>query len=336
MSSFLKHFGLHRQPPHHQIPNFPSTHISQQLPPKIANITFVGDTISNLPHIYRDGGGGGTLQGRHLALFSDGLYTTGGDPKPDNSNVVNFTSNSLACFDYNDKGVQHLLDFGTSEKGPKQQVPYFESNGENGFATGVWPNQNIAIICNGTMGVSFPQVVNRTAIRNNEEGGSLYNTGVEIKFPPSYSKDVEPVVSRPVQALFKHGEPGFGTFCALADNKDGYLYLFAQVSKTTRSNGLKMARVKQEAWSDRSRYEYWNGRSWGIQMPALDDGGFANVFNYSQEAFGVHYGPGTGEVFFSTYYGVYMLIFTSDAPALDQNGEYPPAHENDYLLLFKY
>ncbi|KAI0482376.1 hypothetical protein GGR56DRAFT_619691 [Xylariaceae sp. FL0804] len=55
-------------------------------------------------------------------------------------------------------------------------------------------------------------------------------------------------------------------------------------------------------------------------MPALDDGGAANVYNYSQlAADGVAYGPGTGDLWWSAYYETYMLLFQADDAALDNN-----------------
>ncbi|KAJ9148682.1 Amino acid permease [Pleurostoma richardsiae] len=245
-------------------------------------------------------------------MFSDGIYTTGGVPKSDWSNVANFTSNSIACSGYEGVAITVLKDFGTTAKGPLQTIPFFYNNGERESVTGVWPNQNIATLCSGLCGVSFPAVVNRTAIAAGADG-TLYNTGVEVTLT-AYG----PVASRPTQSLFLNGEPQYGTFGTLA-GIDGYLYMFASITETSSSNGLKMARVPQSSWSSRSQYQFWNGASWVSTMPAYNDGGAANVFSWSENPFGTPYGPGSGDIFYSQYYGTYILIFQSAAAAIDPN-----------------
>jgi len=289
-------------------------HSRKRADPSVTSVTMLGNTTSNLPNIYRDGGGGGSVAGRHLMMFSDGLYTTGGPPAADGSNVAGFTSNSIACSDCDGKGITSLEDFGSLDKGPVQAISYFTNGGENDFDTGIWPNQGIATLCDGACGVSFPQVVNRTAIRNGEDAvASLYNTGVQITWG-----DSGPVATRPTQSLFKRGEPNFGTFGTLV-GVDGYLYLFAIITKTAASNGMKMARVSQGSWADRSQYQYWDGSAWVGQIPTYDDGGKANIFNYTEDVFGTSYGPGTGRLFFSVHYRMYLLMFQADA-GIDNNG----------------
>jgi hypothetical protein len=277
-------------------------------------VVYLGVTTSNLPNEYRDGGGGGQINGLNFMMFSDGIYTTGGVPKSDWSNVANFTSNSIACSGYEGVAITVLKDFGTTAKGPLQTIPFFYNNGERESVTGVWPNQNIATLCSGLCGVSFPAVVNRTAIAAGTDG-TLYNTGVEVTLT-AYG----PVASRPTQSLFLNGEPQYGTFGTLA-GIDGYLYMFASITETSSSNGLKMARVPQSSWSSRSQYQFWNGASWVSTMPTYDDGGAANAFSWSENPFGTPYGPGSGDIFYSQYYGTYILIFQSAAAAIDPNGK---------------
>lgn len=187
------------------------------LPPK-ASAKLLGNTKASLPNIYRDGGGGGKVNGLNLMIFSDGLYSSNGqkvDAK--NSNLGNFTSNSISVSGYQGQPIEQLTEFGTTEKGPFQQVPYFYNGGESDGGTAVWPNQGITTLCNGGCGVSFPQVVDRNAIKANQPA-DVYNTAIEIGM-----SGYGPTVKRPVQKLFVRGEPTFGTFGALP-GIDGYLY----------------------------------------------------------------------------------------------------------------
>lgn len=55
-------------------------------------------------------------------------------------------------------------------------------------------------------------------------------------------------------------------------------------------------------------------------MPAKDHIASA-VFTWSRECFGDTYGPGTGDVFWSNYYWVWIMVFQSNAPVCDGNGE---------------
>jgi hypothetical protein len=278
------------------------------------HITTIGNTKSNFPNIFRDGGGGGTVNGHHYMMFSDSMFTSGGLPRADGTNIVNFTSNTIACSNCDGRGVESLQDFGTDEGGPYQQIPFFYDNGETDMITGIWPNQNIATICQGSCGISFPQVVNRTAFSAGLDE-NLYNTAVEITL-----RGTKPVVRRPMQSIFKAGEPLFGTFGTFVGD-NGYLYLLARTSKTISSNGLKLARVLQNFWADRTKYQYWDGTSFVNNIIELDDGGRANIFNFSHTAMnGVDYGPGTGDLFFSKFYGVYILLFQTDDAALDPHG----------------
>jgi hypothetical protein len=228
-------------------------------------------------------------------------------PAKNFSNWANFTSNSIACSDFDSQGITSLTDFGTTEKGPWQQIPYFYNNGENDSKNGIWPDQGFATLCNGSCGISFPLVIDRTDEVGGNGAGPLYNTGISIELTA-----FGPLVSRPVQTLFKNGQPLFGTFSTLV-GIDGYFYAFAAITKTPKSNGLKVARVPQGSWC-------WTGREWVSSIPAYDEAG-ANILSWSEDMFGSQFGPGTGDLFFSNYYEHYLLIFISDALALDPNGK---------------
>ncbi|KAH8893654.1 hypothetical protein GQ53DRAFT_859561 [Thozetella sp. PMI_491] len=277
------------------------------------SVKSLGLTTSNFPYIYRDGGGGGNVNGLHLMIFSDGIYTDGSDPKNDLSNWRNFTANSIAVSAYQGAPVTTLFDIGTSDKGPRQQIPYYYNNGENDDKTGIWPNQNIATLCNGGCGVSFPEVVDRDKIRAGQPA-SLGNTAALITVGA-----FGPTVSRPAQIIFKPGEPLYGTFASYA-GIDGYIYMLARITQTKSSNGLKLARVPWNSYTDRSQYGYWNGKEYSTTMPQYDDGGAANAFSWSTAPFGTGpWGPGTGDVFWSPIYGCYIMLFQSDGAALDNS-----------------
>lgn len=277
------------------------------LPPTYSVVP-LGDTTSTIPNIYRDGGGGGKINGLNFIWFADGITTTGGVPDTTSlDNWVNFSSNSIAYSEYNGGGPTVLEDFGTTS--PRQQIPYFYGHGEDDSTTAIWPNNNFATLCNGGCGVGFPPVTDRAS------ESLMYNTVVQIEIGA-----FGPVATRPVQTLFTAREPQFGSFsCFLG--VDGYLYTFASITNTAASNGLKMARVPNTEPSTLSAYEYWSGSEWTTTMPAYDDGGVSNIFSFSSDFSGVEYGPGEGDIFYNPFYEVYMIIFGLTDAAID-NGVY--------------
>ncbi|EFX01760.1 amino acid permease [Grosmannia clavigera kw1407] len=285
-------------------------------------VRLLGRQESNFPHIFRDGGGGGTVSGQDLIIFADGMYTRG-PPPTDPSRMVNFISNSIAVLGPSGAAtttIRRVTDTGSEAKGPDQALPFLEDQGETPSSHAIWPNENIATIQGGTIGVTFSEVIDRRLFRQQKQA-LLYNTPIEIHVQqPHAAGDAAVVsVSRPHKSLFLVGEPMFGSFVTYAT--DDYLYLFGRVSETDnpRSNGLKLARVRPADWANRQLYEYWNGQAFGPEMPARDDNGAANVLCYTQEIFGKHYGPGAGDIFWSDVYKEYILLFQSAGAALDDN-----------------
>lgn len=287
-------------------------------------VHLLGKQQSNFPHIFRDGGGGGTVSGQELIIFADGTYTNG-PPPTDPSLIVNFISNSIAVLGPSGAAtttIRRVTDTGSADKGPNQALPFFTDQGETPFSHGIWPNENIASIQGGTVGVTFPEVIDRNLFKQQKQA-LLYNTPIEIHVKSAHGTATVSV-SRPHKSLFLYGEPMFGSFASYVATRDGdesYLYLFARVSEAgnLHSNGLKLARVRPADWANRQRYQYWNGRAFASEMPALDDKGVANVLSYSQELFGKNYGPGTGDIFWSEVYKEYILLFQSAGAALDDS-----------------
>ncbi|CAK7266733.1 hypothetical protein SEPCBS119000_002181 [Sporothrix epigloea] len=301
-------------------------------------VCVLGQQQSNFPHIFRDGGGGGTVGGKHLIIFADGMYTRG-EPPTHPSRMVSFVSNSVAVAGdvvgpFSGKtaagsgsqpaSLAQVFDTGTLDRGPVQAVPFLTEQGESAMDTAIWPNCNIATLpaTGGTVAVGYAEVIDRNLFRQ-QKFALLYNTPLEIRLD---GRSGQPVVSRPCKSLFVVGEPMFGSFCVvypelMPDGGDGYLYLFGRVSEAAnpQSNGLKLARVRQQGFADRSQFEFWDGRRFGPRMPALDDGGAASVFHYSQEAFGKHYGPGSGEIWWSAAHGAYVMLFQNGAAAVDNS-----------------
>ncbi|EJD54806.1 hypothetical protein AURDEDRAFT_141506 [Auricularia subglabra TFB-10046 SS5] len=290
----------------------PSVKRFAAVPPVVARVDILGNSTSNLPNIYRDGGGGGTIGGRQYVIFSDGIYTTGGTPKF-GQNWANFTSNSIAYSNWNGGGPQQLFDWGNTEKGPVQPIPFKYGEGESDSTTGIWPNENIVTSCDGNCGITFPLVIRRSG----SESSALYSTGIKITINPAFG---QPIVERPTKALFYAGEPLYGTFSTIV-GIDGYFYTYAGIDERKgrdAANGIKVARVPWGSWADRSAYRFWNGDSWVSQIPSVTDTR-STILKFNRDCFGESFGVVNGDVLWSPYYGLWLMVFQSFAPVCDDN-----------------
>lgn len=98
--------------------------------------TYNGEA-SGFPHVGRDGGGGGVVNGKNVIMYSD---TTTANPE---GGVANFSSNSYA-FVPDPKQPLKLQDFGSFEKPevPVEAVPWYGN--ETCKDNFIWPNSKLA------------------------------------------------------------------------------------------------------------------------------------------------------------------------------------------------
>lgn len=98
--------------------------------------TYTGEA-TGFPHVGRDGGGGGIVNGKNVIIYSD---TTTANPE---GGMANFSSNSYA-FVPNPEQPLKLQDFGSSEKPniPVEVVPWYGN--ETCKHNFIWPNSKPA------------------------------------------------------------------------------------------------------------------------------------------------------------------------------------------------
>ena len=94
--------------------------------------TYAGEA-TGFPYVGRDGGGGGTLNGKNVIIYSDTTTTNAAGA------FVNFSSNSYA-FVPDPKDPLKLQDFGSSQKPevPTEIVPWYGT--ETCQKNFIWPN----------------------------------------------------------------------------------------------------------------------------------------------------------------------------------------------------
>ncbi|KAH6724457.1 hypothetical protein BKA61DRAFT_687688 [Leptodontidium sp. MPI-SDFR-AT-0119] len=273
--------------------------------PVIKGSTPVQNITSNFPWgIRRDGGGGGTIDGKHIINFAD--TTTSNSDALRSFGFFPFTSNSIAMA--SEDGI-HVTDIGVSDDTwVKQMWPFATSktpiDGETGEENkpnhryAIWPNTNIVSACGGTCGYTVSDVLDITMVPYAEN--FLYSTLAKITVG-----DDGPVVTREAVALFYKYQTNYGQF-GLARARDGSndIFLFAAPDQ---SFGLKVARVDEADIADKTKYTFWDGKTWAKNPPgALDTS--ANIFQYNQDGFG----PGTGDIFWNEHLNTWIAVFNDE------------------------
>lgn len=113
---------------------------------------------------------------------------------------------------------------------------------------------------------------------------------------------------------FQANENLYGSFATYkstgltGEPTDKYIYFFS-----TSDNGIKVAKVAPRSKLVRENYQYWNGNSWSSTQPQVADES-ANLISWSYVNYinNGTYGPGTGDVFWSTYFNTYIVAFQGD------------------------
>ena len=275
----------------------PSVYIPKNVPPKGPVYDYGNSQSNTFANLYRDGGGGITINGINLMVFSDSYITAGNTT----DTLQQFVANTFAyCPPLSGTGPITFRDF--SNNGYLvTEVPVTSSDTPvvSGGRNAIWPSQSLI---ESTNAQGQPVAVAIMPVIQNAKYGDikyLYSTLVEVTVGQN-----GPSATRIVPKLFDASEPTYGNF-GLTKGMDGYTYLFAN-----DATGLKAARVPSSPASaiySRSNYQYYNGVSWTSSIPTT--GAAANFFSFTYDFFGTQIGPGSGEIFWSSYHNTYLLIF---------------------------
>ncbi|KAB8339042.1 hypothetical protein FH972_021978 [Carpinus fangiana] len=163
---------------------------------------------------------------------------------------------------------------------------------------GIWPSSNMAVLSDGVTTVGmFPMVEFASS-------SAVYNTMVTVNVTdPKTLGNSGPPTNRIVNQFFYANEPLYGGLSILKGDLDGLLYMFASVS-----NGVKLARVREDQMTDRSKFEYWDGKKFQSKMPQKNDPA-ANVLQFSVGTLAGNVGPDVGDVFWSDFHQTFLMVF---------------------------
>lgn len=269
------------------------------LPPQFT-VEPIGVQSSNFADVYRDGGGGGTINGLNIMTFSDTTTTAGGVQGA----MKGFTANTFAFVGQNGQTLDKTTDFGANGV-PNAPIPFTQNETQfttdhfdkDGTRCVLWPQSSFAtvpMLDGSQVGVAmYPVAIYGGNIQND-----LYSTLVEITADPIAG----PKVERAVSQFFYAGEgPLYGVFSTIVSHDASELYLFSKEwDASTLSGGMRVAKVSITSYKDRSQYAYWDGASWSSDMATASKAPSGLLFSSSLS---------TGDVFWSDYYNTYMVVY---------------------------
>ncbi|KAL8866591.1 MAG: hypothetical protein Q9174_006212 [Haloplaca sp. 1 TL-2023] len=242
--------------------------------------------LKSTPHISRDGGRGGYLNGQHLFLFSDtGSYS--GPTLALNGDFLDFVSSSVAV----DVGMNGLrgqpltLQDGIGEWSDnvgrqrgfapltQGEQAYNVAMQGNGQRYAVWIESSI-IPLDATTGLIYGPIIYDDVDLVTRDAVFTY-TGTTLLTITAGGRG-GPVAQRPVRKIFYQDEPEWGVNGGLRSwgpsgigGTDGKVYLFGGVP-----GGQLLARVAADSIENRDAYQYWTGDSWTTIMPGRDSKAF--------------------------------------------------------------
>ncbi|KAJ9609177.1 hypothetical protein H2200_006949 [Cladophialophora chaetospira] len=232
--------------------------------------------LSNMtsePHMSRDGGKGGTINGTHIFVFCDTAIFN------DEQGMIGFVSSSVVTDDgmkaldgeplvlvdnlgeWQDD-VGRMRAFAPMTTG--EESFNIELSGE-GYRYAVWPESSL-IPLNASHALLYPalvyDVVDMTtqAAAFNDIGNSVLLVSVDAAYGPH--------ADRVVPQLYQQDQVAFGTLGGIriwgpngTGGNDGHIYLFGR-----GDNGVLVARTSPGGFTDLSIYEYWDGDCWTSNM----------------------------------------------------------------------
>ena len=219
--------------------------------------------LSVVPHLSRDGGKGGELNGYHIFTFCDTASFTTTNETHDGE-MVGFTSSSVAVDDgwngLSGKPITLVDGIGQWNDDVGRMRGYSPmTNGEHsfnialsgeGYRYAVWPGSSI-IPLNKTHALQYASLIYDEVNMSNQEAKftTIGNTLLAVSMDEKYG----PVAERTVKRLFHQGEVMWGSIGGIRSwgskgigGIDGRVYSFGATEQ-----GVLVARVDPEKIADR-------------------------------------------------------------------------------------
>jgi hypothetical protein len=260
--------------------------------------------MSGLPHLSRDGGKGGCINGTHVFIFCDTATFQDG-------NMNGFVSSSIAV-DTTLNGLNGnaivLVDQigewqddvgrmrGLSPMTTAEEAFNIQLSGQ-GYRYAVWPESS-PILLNDTHALLYASLVYDEVDMSTQAANftTLGNTVLVVSIDPFYG----PGAQRVVNQMFQESEVAWGSLGGLRSwgksgvgGMDGMLYLFGQVDE-----GVLVARTDPFGITNRSAYSYWDGSTWSSGMLPSD----TTSYLLDEPVMDL-------DVFYSPYHGTFIMVY---------------------------
>ena len=241
---------------------------------RMANSSSSLTYLSGTPHLSRDGGKGGNLNGQNIFIFCDtATYSANGD-------FLGFVSSSVAI----DEGMNALngqpltLQDGIGEWSDDVgrlrgfapmttgEEAYNLIMAGNGYRYAIWPGSSL-IPFNATDGLIYANIIYDVVDMSTQAANftCLGNTLLSVT-----TDEYGPVSTRVVNQMFTQDEVNFGAIGGIRSwgptgpgGNDGRVYVLG-----AGGNGILSGRVDVQDFADKTKYEYWDGESWSTSMPS--------------------------------------------------------------------
>ncbi|KAL9611503.1 MAG: hypothetical protein Q9167_003862 [Letrouitia subvulpina] len=300
--------------------------------------------LREVPHLSRDGGRGGFVNGQHLFTFCDsGSYST--TTFAQDGDFLAFVSSSVAV----DVGMNGLAGnpiflqdgigewsdnvgrqrgFAPMTQGEQAYNIVMQGKGQR-YA--VWPESSI-IPLDGKRGLIYAPIIYDNVNMVTKAAVFTYTGATLLEITAGGRGG--PIANRTVRKLFNQDEVEWGCAGGLRSwgpsgygGDDGKVYVFGAVS-----GGLLLGRTTPDAAADRDSYEYWTGSSWSNSMPSSTSAAYflkapimdVDVF-YSPRHLtfiAVYLTIYADNVFYYRYLKADTAILPPFAPGGDKNSDY--------------
>ncbi|KAI9833349.1 MAG: hypothetical protein M1819_003744 [Sarea resinae] len=267
--------------------------------------------LTGTPHLSRDGGKGGYLNGERLFIFCDtGSYTPPSEDAP--GNFLGFVSSSATVDDGMNAASGQALTLvdgigqWADEFGRQRGFSPMTTGEENynlvmqgqGQRYAVWPESSL-VPFNSTNGLLFASIIFDNVTESTKQAVFIY-TGMTL-LSVTVPSEGGPVANRVVQRLFEENEVAWGSIGGIRSygpsgvgGNDGRVYVFGNID----DKGMLLARVDADKVTDHDSYEYWDGLDWTNGMQTS-----------SSEAFFVAGSFMDGDIFYSPAHLTFIFVY---------------------------
>jgi hypothetical protein len=265
------------------------------LPPKAANVSYLGTLGYDDPEIARDLGFSGVVNGQIVWTFGDTLLRP-----PDGGSALFCSSDSAALGDLLHPLAVHDKNL-TSSGCTREWIPYdaseIASGGGGRFGEG---GTNVIEYAPGKGLVWF--------LKNDRGTGGAGIVGAGVATVTADASG--PVATRVDDTMWTSYEPWWGDVGVTYDALDQSAYVFGHGPSSAMLDGyVFLAKVPAAQATDVSAYQYWDASAGAWTTRRFSNGQLGTLALTSAQALFPLHALGQSNAFWSTYYNTWMFVY---------------------------